>query len=308
MNKLLHSTGLMLPLALAGLAVASPVSGAPAAATGDLHRDYDYLEAGRRSPYRLYVPTTYDPKRAYPLVVMLHGGGSDENEMFENTDIRALAEARGVIVVAPLGYPSGGGYGNFFPIVTTAASKQQVIAMTGNQVAGAPKSVPQPAAQARSPSAAPEAYIEMPGGLLNDPKSAEMSEHDVLNVVKQVQGQYHVDAKRIYLTGNSMGGCGTQYLAARYPEIWAAAASAGCLVGSWAYPFRRLKDAHLAIMYIHGEFDHHSNPRWAKALSKTAADNGVETEYLMVPGGTHGSAYSIAMPQILDFLLRHSKG
>src|SRR5207247_11436881 len=43
-----------------------------------------------------------------------------------------------------------------------------------------------------------------------------------LAMLDYVQKTYKIDAKRIYLTGLSMGGFGTWSLAAKYPERWAA--------------------------------------------------------------------------------------
>ena len=43
-------------------------------------------------------------------------------------------------------------------------------------------------------------------------------------ILDEVQKNYKIDSKRIYLTGLSMGGFGTWSLAAKYPERWAAIA------------------------------------------------------------------------------------
>ena len=45
-----------------------------------------------------------------------------------------------------------------------------------------------------------------------------------LAALDQVLGEYRVDVNRVYLTGLSMGGHGTWYLAYRHPERFAAAA------------------------------------------------------------------------------------
>lgn len=45
-----------------------------------------------------------------------------------------------------------------------------------------------------------------------------------LAILAQVQKEYKVDSRRIYLTGLSMGGAGTWSLAAAHPEKWAAIA------------------------------------------------------------------------------------
>jgi poly(3-hydroxybutyrate) depolymerase len=80
--------------------------------TGDFKRHYSFTDAGEVMPYRLYVPTAYKGDRAYPLIVMLHGNGLNENQFMDgNGDLQRLAEERGYIVVAPLGYRVDGGYG-----------------------------------------------------------------------------------------------------------------------------------------------------------------------------------------------------
>src|ERR1035438_3573028 len=82
-------------------------------AKGDQRRTYDFPAAKKAMPYRLYVPTTWDGQSRLPLIVMLHGAGSDENRYMEmnNKQIMRLAEQRGYVVVSPLGYSPLGAYG-----------------------------------------------------------------------------------------------------------------------------------------------------------------------------------------------------
>ncbi len=81
--------------------------------TGDFKRHYGFTEAGEVMPFHLYVPTSYRAERAYPLVVLLHGNGLNEDTFMTgyNGELQKLAEARGYIVVTPLGYRVDGGYG-----------------------------------------------------------------------------------------------------------------------------------------------------------------------------------------------------
>jgi poly(3-hydroxybutyrate) depolymerase len=82
--------------------------------TGDIKRHYLFQAAGEIMPYHIYVPTTYTPNRAFPLIVALHGLGANEDSMFGVLyNVPKLAEQHGYIVVAPLGYRSDGGYGAF---------------------------------------------------------------------------------------------------------------------------------------------------------------------------------------------------
>ena len=81
--------------------------------TGDVRRHYAFTDAGEVMPYRVYVPTTYKAERAYPLIVLLHGNSLTESQFMDsyNGEVQRLAEARGYIVAAPLGYRVDGGYG-----------------------------------------------------------------------------------------------------------------------------------------------------------------------------------------------------
>ena len=80
--------------------------------TGDFKRHYVLKSAAEIMPYRLYIPANYDGRRAFPLIVALHGLGGTEDSMFGKTyGMLPEAEKRGYILVAPLGYRVDGGYG-----------------------------------------------------------------------------------------------------------------------------------------------------------------------------------------------------
>ena len=82
-------------------------------AVGDNARHYRLEEANEIVPYRIYVPSDYDSQRAYPLIVILHGGGGNENTMLAHHSggLMKLAEKHGYVVAAPLGYRPYGSYG-----------------------------------------------------------------------------------------------------------------------------------------------------------------------------------------------------
>jgi predicted esterase len=58
---------------------------------------------GTMQPVAVYVPTTYVPGHATPLVVFLHGRGETETELLGPEFVQNLAERTGTIVVAPYG-------------------------------------------------------------------------------------------------------------------------------------------------------------------------------------------------------------
>jgi predicted esterase len=80
--------------------------------TGDMHLAYVSPVDGEFSPFRIFVPSHYEPANAFPLVVVLHGGGGDENGMLDGHGglVKKNAERRGYVVVSPSGRGPFGAY------------------------------------------------------------------------------------------------------------------------------------------------------------------------------------------------------
>ena len=127
-------------------------------------------------PYRLYVPTSWDGKSQLPLVMMLHGAGSDEKWYVDANDkqLIRLAEQHGYILVSPLGYTRMGAYGT--PL--------RLPAVFGN---------PETAAKQRAAVSAEQE------------RTLELSEKDVINVLEIVLNEYPVDRSSMFLTGTFYG-------------------------------------------------------------------------------------------------------
>ncbi len=93
----------MTALVPAWSAVGMPSSGcAKTLASGT----YEMIDQSVTRTYRLFVPSRYELGTSYPLVVVFHGWGGDENEFLEDNNVTALADERGYIVVAPRGLGS----------------------------------------------------------------------------------------------------------------------------------------------------------------------------------------------------------
>src|SRR5882672_949212 len=76
------------------------------ASRGDIQWAYRSAVDDTAQPFRFYIPTNYDVKKKWPMIVALHGMGGDENSFFagyDNGAIRRVAEERGYIVVCPKG-------------------------------------------------------------------------------------------------------------------------------------------------------------------------------------------------------------
>jgi poly(3-hydroxybutyrate) depolymerase len=243
-------------------------------ATGEHERSYLLKPAGETRPYRIYVPTTWKPGMHLPLVVALHGAGADQGRLFQGTPrhpgvLQQEAQARGYIVVAPLGDKEVGAdiaYGN-----TLHAPWSDDVA----------------------PSA-------------EDARRNALSELDVLTVLDRTVAEYGVDKRRIYLMGNSMGEIGGLWLAQQRPRDFCAIALAGGPLNASEYPFARTRYLSGA-MIINGDRDTDAlEPNRAMADGFKAV--GVDTQFYIVPFTDHGAALFHATPQAFDFFDKHRCG
>jgi pimeloyl-ACP methyl ester carboxylesterase len=76
------------------------------------------------------------------------------------------------------------------------------------------------------------------------------------NFYKDLMAKYKIDANRIYLTGASLGGSGTWYLAIKYPEIFAAIAPMSGFTGHMEYINKYIgRICDLPVWAFHGELD-----------------------------------------------------
>lgn len=263
-HGVIGSTGFNLSTELAAaeatVAAAAKAKNDPfAGRTGDFERHYVLAGANEIMPYRVYVPKGYTSTKAFPLIVALHGLGGTEDSMFDNYGGRlpALAEERGYILIAPLGYRVDGFYGSG-------------IAPTGD-----------PAVRRR----------------------AELSERDVMEVLRRTREQYRIDDTRIYLMGHSMGAIGTWALAAKYPDIWAAL---GPIAGTGS-PATVARMRHLPQIVVHGDADPTVNVNGSRNMVAEMNKLGVEVKYIEVAGGNHTDIAVPNLTAIFDFFDAHRK-
>ncbi len=244
-------------------------SGSQWQAKGDQHRKYRNAETNADEPYRLYVPTNWDGKAQLPLVMFLHGSGSNENSYIDsnNKQLITLAQEHGYILVGPLG--ASGAYGNFL----------RLSAPFGNQAAA-----DQLMAQVTADSE----------------RTNQISEQDVINVLELVLNEYPVDRGAVFLTGHSMGSGGTWLIGGKYASTWTAIAPmSGPFVMEKGYPWDDLKTMPIFVT----EGTQAPSLDGSHVLRDWLKQNGFKSEYKEV-NADHGGMIQPVLPDIFDFFER----
>ncbi len=242
-------------------------------AKGDQHRTYNFPAAKKEMPYRLYVPTKWDGQSNLPLIVMLHGAGSDENRYMDMNDrqLIRLAEQHGYVVASPLGYSRLGAYGT--PLRLPAVFGQLEIA-----------------AKQRA-AVTPEAEHTL-----------ELSEKDVINVLEIVRNEYPIDSSSVFLRGHSMGAGGTWYLGAKYSKLWRAIAPmSGPFVDRANYPWDRIRS--MPIMMSEGTLALPS-VEGSRLMRDWMFQQGFNVEYYEVKAD-HQGMVPLVLPAVFDFFDRY---
>jgi predicted peptidase len=124
-----------------------------------------------------------------------------------------------------------------------------------------------------------------------------------LAILAEIQKEYKVDAKRIYLTGLSMGGYGTWSLAVKYPDRWAAIVPV-CGRGD---PTQAEKIKDLPCWCFHGDADGAVKVQHSRDMIEAIKKAGGKPTYTEYPGVGHNSwdkAYGTA--ELYEWLLKQS--
>lgn len=131
-------------------------------------------------------------------------------------------------------------------------------------------------------------------------QSAKMA----LGILEDVEKEYSVDPKRVYLTGLSMGGYGTWSLAVAMPDKWAAIVPI-CGKGD---PSKAEKIKDLPCWAFHGDDDKSVNVSGSRDMIEAIKKAGGHPKYTEYPGVGHNSwdkAYGT--DELYEWLLKQSK-
>lgn len=123
-------------------------------------------------------------------------------------------------------------------------------------------------------------------------------------ILAEVEKQYKVDTKRIYLTGLSMGGFGTWSLAAAHPTKWAAIVP--ICGGGNTKSAEKIKD--IPCWCFHGDADPTVKVDLSRNMIKAIKDAGGDPKYTEYPGVGHNSwTKAYADKEMLEWLWKQKQ-
>ncbi len=239
---------------------------------GDVYGTYWFEEGKKLLPYRAYVPTQYDRGEALPMVILTHGGSSPQSIEFARAghEFQRHAEKRGYLLFGIDGYLISSFFGCILPSSSTIGEFDLDLVDHANPRNLSPETV----------------------------ALRKESERACQEQIQFALHKYHVDAKRIYMMGNSMGGMGTYHLASINPGMFRALAPCGGSVNPDFFPLDTLKGIPICL-FAGSEDENGLMP--LKTAADVMKERGLDHTIYVTGGGWHATGYQEALPEIFDF-------
>ena len=230
-----------------------------------------------------FIPQRYEPNYPYPLLVMFHSRGHDEQQM-----VRAMPamswrnyvglSLRGDEPVIRRGRLEGFGWGSEFarpdrlaPRVRPSLSESEIVR-------------------------------QRLSGMAPDP--VDLLEDNVLSSIRETRRSLHVHSERIFLVGIGEGAAVAYRLGLTFPERFAGVIAINGWVPAGFRPLGRLKACReLKILVVHGEWNARVPVRGVRRDVATLRAGGLQVAFQSYP-----CAHKITSPMLSDvdtWLINH---
>jgi phospholipase/carboxylesterase len=230
-----------------------------------------------------FIPQRYEPNYPYPLLVLLHARGGDEQQMVRSMPALSWRNyvglsLRGPEVAIKRGRPDGFGWGPGF-----ARPDRQ-----------GPRPFPVPS----------EGEIVRRRLLEACPDPVDLLEDGVFSAIRQTRRALHVHSERIFLVGCGEGAAVAYRIALSYPERFAGVVAInGWLPGGFR-PLGRLKACRdLKILVVHGEWNARVSVQAARRDVSVLRAGGLRVAFQSYP-----CAHRLTSPMLSDvdtWLINH---
>ena len=126
------------------------------------------------------------------------------------------------------------------------------------------------------------------------------AETAVIALMNHIKRHYKIDGTKTLLTGFSMGGIGTWYMAARHPQLFSAFIPVSAVAG----PGIIEKVAEIPIYVIHSKADEVFPVKQVETMVQTLKDRGVSIQFKILRGISHyqTQAFSGALRKTIPWI------
>lgn len=233
---------------------------------GDVYRCFWFEEGKRLIPYRLYVPTSYRPDKPNKAIFYFHGGGGNEDALFERTMdfAQEVAEKRGFLLVGTNGFIRSSFYGSMVPIVQTLDAIDPEEVDYGN------------------PEGWPEITVRL----------RQLALQCIYEEMEEIHKNVNIDRTKMFATGNSAGSVACMHFALEDPRLFKAICPTGGFINWNFYDLNKFKNLHKGeyMMHIVGTEDDHGFDFLLRAHKKLD-ELGIQFKKVIVGGGNHSNAW-----------------
>lgn len=233
-----------------------------------LYEKHWYMQAGDTLPYRILLPPGYDSSRAYPLVLFLHGrgeSGTDNEKQLVHGARLFLRDSSRQRFPAIVVFPQ-------CPVSDYWSNAEMV-------------------SEGRK-SAERDFFF-----LYDVPPTRSLVL--VMQLLKNLQRRYRINAREICVMGLSMGGMGAFEIVYRMPGYFAAAVP--ICGGADPRTARRMKKTRWWI--FHGAKDDIVLPEFSQQMADALQKTGARVRFTLYPGANHNSwDPAFAEPDLLPWL------
>jgi phospholipase/carboxylesterase len=230
-----------------------------------------------------FIPQRYEPNYPYPLLVLLHARGGDEQQMVRSMPALSWRNYVGLSLRGPetsvkRGRPEGFGWGPAF-------------ARPDRSLSGL---APRPA----------DSDVVRRALWGNETDPVDVLEDNLFASIRQTRRALHVHSERIFLVGCGEGAAVAYRLGLSYPERFAGVVAInGWLPGGFR-PLGRLKSCRdLRILVVHGEWNSRVNVRSARRDVAMLRAGGLRVAFQSYP-----CAHRLTAPMLADvdtWLINH---
>jgi phospholipase/carboxylesterase len=222
-----------------------------------------------------FIPQRYEPNYPYPLLVLFHGRGGDEQQLIRSMPAMSWRNyvalgLRGPDVLYRRDEPTGFSWGPDFVRPDRASSR--------------PRAIEPPAEVVRRTLSG------------SAPDAIDRVEDGVFSAVREARRSLHVHSERIFLVGCGEGAAVAYRLGLTHPERFAGVVAInGWLPGNFR-PLARLKDCReLKILAVHGEWNDRA------PITRARRDVAVmRAAGLRVAFQTYPSTHRLSTPMLSD--------